>query len=135
MKKPLEEMDERELLIEIATRQKRRTIGTSIVALATLLLAVTVLISTVILVPALSATLDHAYETLTQVQGTVTKVEESLSNINGMVGNINGFIESNTGALTDTVNNINRIDIDSLNKSIQDLDAIVGALARFFPRS
>ena len=58
----------------------------------------------------------------------------SAIDINDMLDNVNGLVETSEKSLTETVEKIDNIDLESLNKAIKDLTSIISPLAKLFRR-
>jgi len=142
----LEQMSEKELLLELTYEQQqasRRTFHLMLVgaALVVILLIVAIIIvpKTVKLLNNANTAVTEATATIAEVKGTVGGMEvlvsgagDSLEGIDVMVDGINAFISDNTDALTESIAKINQIDFEKLNTSIGELQAILEPLANFF---
>lgn len=153
MEKKLEEMNEQELLRELIKRQDRQARITWIVTAGVMLLAAVMLICALALVPKLTTTLDktrstmeqayvaldetramiaQAQEQLTQLDGLVESAEQSLVGIDEMVENMNKLVVENTDGLHQTLEKLNDINFDKLNKSIDDFNKLISPLSKLF---
>ena len=153
MEKNLDEMSEQELLRELLKRQSRQQIIGWIAAGGVLLLALVLLVSAVTLVPKLVATLDQtystmeqAYATLDETRGIITQAQTELAAVDGfvkaaadtlqdidfVVDNISTLVITNTEGLQNALDKLNAIDIEKLNKSIDDLSKIIAPLSKLF---
>ena len=56
------------------------------------------------------------------------------TDIQGMMDNVNSLVLASEESITDAVKKIEDIDIDSLNKAIQDLQAVVSPLSKLFKK-
>jgi uncharacterized protein YoxC len=141
MEKKTEDMNEQELLRELLCVQKKSARNNWIAMLAIVALAAAMLIGLATLLPRATRTLDAAYTTLDegmvllkQTEEMVDQAKHSLQEVDGMVGSVNQLIEENTDDLTEAMDKLNSIDIDKLNQSIEDLNAVIAPLAKLFGR-
>ena len=135
----LEQMSEKELLVELTYQQQkasRRTFQLMIVGAAVVAL---LLIVSIIVVPRVVKTLKgadsaitEAEATLTGLQGVVETAGGTIKGIDTMVTGVNDLVEDNSEALTEAISKISTIDFEKLNSSIGDLQAILEPLAKFF---
>ena len=89
--------------------------------------------------------IDHAEASLTELDKLIAESESSIVKLNGiaddmdaliaqagiLIENSNEMVENNTDAITETVNKLNNVDFEALNKAIHDLSAVIEPLARF----
>ena len=103
-------MDEnrQDMLEELLTVQRASARRSLIITVAVVILAVGLLAAVCILVPRLTAVLDHMETTL---------------------NNINTWVEANNDAASDALQKMNELDIDALNQAINDLADVVRPLA------
>ncbi len=90
--------------------------------------------------------IDHAESSLSDIDKLIAEADKSMDDIETatvklnsvldeasvLIENTNTMVESNTDAITETVQKLNNVDFEALNKAIQDLSTIVGSLSRFF---
>lgn len=74
-----------------------------------------------------------------EVQTVVANVDKSTqeiaaTDINGMLDNVNSLVATSEKSVQDTVKKIDDVDIESLNKAINDLSTIIAPLAKLFKR-
>ena len=81
---------------------------------------------------------------ITQIPGVVAQMEIVLSNLEvvttelaavdfaGMIEGVNIMVEAGQTGLTETVEKLNAIDFEALNKAIQTLTEVIEPLAKFF---
>ena len=81
---------------------------------------------------------------ITQIPGVVAQMEIVLSNLEvvttelaavdfaGMIEGVNMLVEAGQTGLTETVEKLNAIDFEALNKAIQTLTEVIEPLAKFF---
>ena len=141
MENKTEEMNEQELLRELLSVQKKSARNSLIAMLAIVVLVAVMLIGLWALLPRATRTLDAAYTTLDegttllkQAEEMVDQAKGSLREVDSMVGSVNQLIEDNTEDLSEAMDKLNSIDIDKLNKSIEDLNAVIAPLAKLFGR-
>ena len=86
------------------------------------------------LLPQINAILGQAQDAVKQV-GTVldyleqTSYQLSQVDMQGMVSNVDGLVTTGQQSLEATMDKLNSIDFDALNKAIQDLSAVTQSLA------
>jgi predicted PurR-regulated permease PerM len=162
VEKPPAEMNERELLQALLERQIQNEKLNRITAIALTAMAVVLLIAVLILIPLATHTLNQAYDTLSDAQTTALqaqtalsrvtelsenaqdsldtlnllaeRAEESLDAVDAMIENVNGLVEDNTGALQETIQKLNAIDFEKFSNSINQLNEVIGPLAKLFAR-
>ena len=146
--KSYEELTQQELAIELLKNQQQSAKNSRIAAICTCLIFIVVTIVSVILVPKAQntmkkvrdtmthaeATLTQAETTLNEIEKTVVSAQQSLEEIDTMVGNVNTLVEENTEGVSSIIDKVTELDIDGLNKSIQDLSNVVTPLAGLFRR-
>ena len=85
------------------------------------------LISVTILVPRVMTTLDNANVALEQISHTAEQMD-------GVLSSVETLIEDSSEGITQALDNMNSIDFEKLNKSIDDLNSVVSPLSNFFSR-
>ena len=85
------------------------------------------LIAVAVLVPKVTITLDNANVALEQISHTAGQMDEVLTSVETLV-------EDSSAGVTQALDNMNSIDFDTLNKSIEDLNSVVSPLSNFFSR-
>ncbi len=134
MAKKFESMTDTELLIEIAKGQRKETKSGRISAIATVALAIAFIITLSVFLPIAVSTLEKVNTTLTEAENVAIAAQESLDEIDSMVENFNGVIVDNTDSVNKALNKVGSFDVDSLNRSIEELASILGPLAKLFGR-
>ena len=84
------------------------------------------------LVPSTYRTLAHAEETLQEIDVISEAAVETLNAVSAAAGNVNKILADNAETMTDTMEKLNGLDFDTLNRAIQNLSDTVEPLARFF---
>ncbi len=130
----LENMTDTELLIEIAKGQRKEAKSGRISAIATVALAVAFVITLSVFLPVAVNTLNKVNATLAEAENVAVAAQKSLDEIDGMVQNFNGVIVDNTDSVNTALSKVSEIDVNSLNRSIQELADILDPLARLFGR-
>ncbi len=130
--KNVEDMQDTELLREFVENQRRerRYLLTAAGCLA--VLTVIIAISALVLIPKSLRTLNNINQLVADTNVMISQADESLDNIDVMVGNVNELVETNQQKINDTIGHLSEIDIDQLNKSIENLNKAVTPLARLF---
>lgn len=91
------------------------------------------------LMPQIHEILGQARQTFAQV-GTVldyleqTSYQLSQVDLQGMVSNVDALVSSGQQSLETSMEKLNSVDFEALNKAIQDLSAVIQPLARIFGR-
>lgn len=129
MRKGLEHMDNRELLIELVRTQRRDTFLEHVTAIINLVFLAVMILVLVILVPKAVTTLREVDRTVKEVNTLALEAQESLDGIDVMVGNVDKMVVENTDAVTSALNQINQVDYQKLNEAISSLNATVTPLA------
>ena len=134
MAKKFESMTDTELLIEIAKGQRKETKSGRISAIATVALAIAFIITLSVFLPIAVSTLEKVNTTLTEAENVAIAAQESLDEIDSMVENFNGVIVDNTDSVNKALTKVGSFDVDSLNRSIEELTSILDPLAKLFGR-
>ena len=87
----------------------------------------TILIAVAVLVPKLALTLDNANVALEQISYTANQMDDVLISVESLV-------EDSSEEVTRALENMNSIDFEKLNKSIDDFNSVVSPLSSFFGR-
>lgn len=76
----------------------------------------------------------HTFEQMNTVMEELEMVSEELAeaDIAGMLDNVDSLVRSGEAGMEEAVGKIARLDIESLNEAIRDLQAVVEPLARLF---
>ena len=128
--KALESMTEQELLTEIARQQRKAARSSRLAAAAAAVLAAVFVALLLVVTPVAR----RAGSTLEEAEQVVIQAQESLSKVDEMAENLNDMVTSNTDAVNKALSQIGQVDIESLNRSIQELSDILTPLARLFNR-
>ena len=135
-----------ELLQEILKYQKKNARLTRISAIAVLVLACVFAVTLALLIPKAIKLVDGAMGSLAQVDELIDDTGVVMQNLNDisvevntvisdaqvLIDNSNTMVEDNTDAITETVQKMNQVDFEALNKAINDLSDVVEPLANFF---
>ena len=87
----------------------------------------TILIAVAVLVPKLALTLDNANVALEQISYTANQMDDVLISVESLV-------EDSSEEVTRALENMNSIDFEKLNKSIDDFNRVISPLSDFFGR-
>ena len=101
-------------------------------AMAVVATFVVVLITAVILVPQISATLSNINKVASDAEAAIADVYVMVDEMTDASKNLNKLVGENSEALTEAVTNMADIDFEGLNKAIGDLQDTVGPMASFF---
>lgn len=89
-------------------------------------------LSAAVLVPRAAAALEKADETLAKLDEVAEGLAET--DLPGLIKRTDGLLTDSGEGLQEALEKVNAIDIETLNKAIGDLQAIVAPLARLFGR-
>ena len=127
-------LSERELLEELVKTQRKSATFAKIAAIAACTFAALLLVAVVIIVPRFLQAADQVVQTANNVTKTIEQVNESvatlttlsdesgdiLEKVNGLIDSSSETIEGLSG-LPEAIEHLNKIDIDSFNKTIENL--------------
>ncbi len=82
--------------------------------------------------PRLYGTLDTAVLTMNHADAAIADVSRELETLDEVFGNVNGLIDNTEASLTLAMDKINKMDVESLNQAIKELQDVVEPLARLF---
>ena len=85
------------------------------------------LITVAVLVPKIIVTLDNANVALEQISYTAEQMDDVLISVEALV-------EDSSEGVSQALENMNSIDFEKLNKSIDDFNSVVSPLSSFFGR-
>ena len=85
------------------------------------------LISVAVLVPKVTSTLDNANVALEQISYTAQQMD-------GVLSSVEVLVEDSSEGVTQALENMNSIDFEKLNRSIEDFNNVVSPLSSFFSR-
>lgn len=131
-------------LEEISRKQLRYTRLQCLFSLISLVCCVVVVVLVCTALPRVNAIVSQAELILTNLE-TSTKelarmdldsiaqqMQDLLTNVDSLVGNVDTLVSTSQQGLVETLEKVNRVDFDALNKAIKDLSAVVEPLANFF---
>jgi len=133
----LNEKDAKEILKELLEFEKREARYQKITSIMIFCLVVIMGIVSFMIVPIAVQTLTTANATIVQAQQALSSITDEMQNINAMVSSItdtsdsvNKMVTDNAEDLTKSVENLNSIDFEGLNKAIRDLQDAVAPMAK-----
>lgn len=115
--RPLEQMDSRELLAELARYQKKEVSHARLGTVVGILLMAALLVTLLVVLPRAVTLLNH--------------MEQSLQEIDTFVEHADRVVSENTDAVGEALSKVNGVDFDTLNQAIRDLSDAVRPLANF----
>lgn len=136
-----------DILKEIREASRRQVLYSRITCIAAVVAALCfagVFILVKDFLPQISQVLTEITGIVSQLPGIVSQMQEVLANLQevtekltavdfgGMIDGVNMLVESGQSGLEQTVNKLNSIDFESLNKAIKNLEAVVEPMAKFF---
>lgn len=92
------------------------------------------LVSVAVLVPQLTKTLNNANLALEQVSYTAEQIVSTAEQIDEVFEGVETLLEDSSEGVSQALDNMNSIDFDKLNKSIDDFNSVVSPLSSFFGR-
>lgn len=115
--KPLNQMDNRELLAELVRYQKKEVNHARLSTVVGVLLIAVLLVTLLVVLPRAVILLDH--------------MEQSLQEIDTFVEGSNRVVSENSDGVAEALSKLNGVDFDALNQAIRDLSDAVHPLADF----
>ena len=85
------------------------------------------LVAVAVLVPSVTETLDNANVALEQISSTAQEMDNVLNSVEVLV-------EDSSVGVSQALENMNSIDFEKLNRSIEDFNNVVSPLSNFFSR-
>ena len=120
-----------ELLREMATLQRRSRYLSWVTTAAIVIMAAALIISLVLVVPKLTAALDHARSTLDDTQQIIQRISTSLDDLDSISEQLEGLTGEGTEKLEKLLDVINTLDLDALTTSIQSFNSVLEGLSNF----
>lgn len=132
----------RELLeqIELSTRKQMRFarlqfICTVLAAAVLIIFAITC----VRILPQFQEMVTQAEVVLSNLESVTTELAKTdltgmVENIDALVANVDGLVSTSQSGVEQTMEKINAVDFDALNKAIEDLSAVIEPLAKTVKR-
>ncbi len=85
-------------------------------------------------VPSLLSTLKATRETLAGVDAAVTDAKTAINDVETAMNDLSSFVNTAGNDLSSVTEGISKVDFDTLNEAITNLDATVEPLANFFSK-
>ena len=116
--------------LDQAIYAKRQYHQTMISTIAVLIVCASIIFAGFILLPKVTTLLDSAITSLENVN----QISQEISKIDfeGLMDDVGGLVTTTEKDLAITMEKLNSIDFEGLNKGIEDLSAVVEPLAKFF---
>lgn len=112
---------------------RKQLFFTRILAVASSVLTVALLVVLLIVMPPLFNTMGKATDALDQAARTLSVMDDTMEEIQGLFAE-GGMVDLSSEALRQTAEKIGRMDIDSLNAAIKNLEEVVAPFAGFFEK-
>ena len=125
MLKRLEDSNERR-----ASYAKKQYRMSQITALASILILAIVIYTSATIIPRVNRLFDDVETVMDSVNVVAKELEEA--NLGQMVTDIDNLVTSSDQSVKEALQQINSVDIKTLNQAIQDLSNLISPLARFF---
>lgn len=123
-----------ELLIEIRNLTKKKLLWQKISTCCIAAIAGIVLVTMVIVIPQLEATLNHINDTAIKAQDSLNEANTMITSITEASENFDSLVAKNGEGLTSAVESMSKIDFEGLNEAIKDLQDAIGPLAAFMSK-
>ncbi len=82
------------------------------------------------LLPDLQLVIQHTENALTDLETITAQLAEA--DLKAMVSNVDQLVSTSQSGVEEALTKLNRLDLDTLNKAIKDLSAVVEPMAKFF---
>ena len=122
-----DEKSMQELVEQMAAVQRRSQTLSMVITV----MAAALIVSLAVVVPKISATLDHARTTLADTQAVIQRVSTSLDNLDSIGENLNGLSGEGAEKLGKLIDTLSTIDVDALTASIQRFNGLLEGLSNF----
>ena len=123
-----------ELLKEIRNLTKKKLFWQKISTCCIAAIAGIVLVTMVIVIPQLEATLNHINDTAIKAQDSLNEANTMITSITEASENFDSLVAKNGDGLTSAVESMSKIDFEGLNEAIKDLQDAIGPLAAFMSK-
>ena len=120
-----------ELVEQMAAVQRRSQTLSMVITVVIAVMAAALIVSLAVVVPKISATLDHARTTLTDTQAVIQRISSSLDNLDSIGENLNGLSGEGAEKLGKLIDTLSTIDVDALTASIQRFNGLLEGLSNF----
>lgn len=126
-----DEKSMQELVKQMAAVQQRSQTLSLIITVVIMVMAAALIVSLAVVVPKITATLDHARTTLTDTQAVIQRISSSLDNLDSIGENLNGLSGEGAEKLGKLIDTLSTIDADALTVSIQRFNGLLEGLSNF----
>lgn len=92
------------------------------------------LVSVAVLVPKLLVTLDNANVALEQISYMSEQIVSTAEQVDEVFDSVETLVGESSEGVTQALENMNSIDFEKLNKSIDDFNKVISPLSSFFGR-
>lgn len=123
-----------ELLIEIRNLTKKKLFWQKISTCCIAAITGIVLVTMVIVIPQLEATLNHINDTAIKAQDSLNEANTMITSITEASENFDSLVAKNGEGLTSAIESMSKIDFEGLNEAIKDLQDAIGPLAAFMSK-
>ena len=120
-----------ELLREMAALQRRSRYLSWVTTAAIVIMAAAMIVSLALVVPKLTAALDHAHSTLDDTQQIIQRISGSLDNLDSVSEQLEGLTGEGAEKLEKLIDTFNTVDLDALTASIQSFNNVLESLSNF----
>lgn len=129
-----ENKEQQEILLEIKNLTKKKLFWQKIGTCCIAAIAAIVLVTMVIVIPQLEATLNHINDTAIKAQDSLNEANTMITSITEASENFDSLVAKNGEGLTNAVESMSEIDFEGLNEAIKDLQDAIGPLAAFMSK-
>ncbi len=123
-----------DVLTELRDLSKKRLFYQRISTLCAAAILVVVAIAAVLMVPRVTATLEHINAVAVKAEDSLEKVDEMTASMEDASDNLNKLVSENGEALGAAVKSMSEVDYEGLNQAIKDLQDAIGPMANFMNR-
>ena len=119
------------LLTQMRDLHKRQLFWQKISTCCIAVMAATVVIVALAVVPKAVSTIHNVNQVAIKAQTSLEDMDEMISNITEASSGMNELVKENGEGLTSAVKNLSEIDFEGLNTAIKDLQDAIGPMAQF----
>lgn len=124
-------MGENEKMDELLNLTRKQELWGKITAISVCVIAVVILISALLLVPRTIKTLNNVDVAIETAEDSLVQLDEMSKELSEVSVTMNEFMGTNSQAIADSIESLNKIDIDTLNAAISGLRDAVEPFAKF----
>lgn len=127
-----EVMTEQEAFRQMIESNEKRTFYARVTGIAAIIVCLIFVAAGCILIPRAMQVMDEAVTTINKAEESLSHIDTVTDELTKVAANMNKVVEDNAGGLSGALDEINKIDIETLNEAIGDLHDTVEPMAKFF---